>query len=1149
MKTRRNVSVLMMVAVVLTCVAGIDKTPVLAGANAQPALPAHGDQSNSAMINEAYGKLPLSFEANEGQFDSQVQFVSRGGGDTTYLTSTAAILRLADTQGSESPAPSAGIITPDRQRLAKTGTDSATLRMRLVGANRSAQVTRLDELPGKSNYFIGNDPAKWRVNVPTYAKVKYDQVYRGIDLVYYGNQQQLEYDLIVAPGADPRNIRLAFEGAGDPSIDRNGDLRFDSSVRAISLHRPVVYQDKGGVRKQIAAGYRAMRNGEYRFEIGRYDKRRPLVIDPQLSYSTLLGGSRSETGNSIAVDSSGNAYVAGYTPSTDFPIAGAFQQTLNGTYDAFVTKLNPTGTALVYSTFLGGSANDLASRIALDSAGNAYIVGATRSSNFPLMSPIQATFGGGGDPSGFNGDAFVTKLGASGSTLVYSTYLGGSSTEFGNGIAVDSQGSAYVTGSTSSINFPLAKPFQPTRNPTSIDAFVSKLNPGGTALVYSTYFGGGGLDGGIAIAVDANGNACVAGSTSSRDLPILNSLQPPFTGSNAFRSSNSGQTWASIGGGLPPDATVNVIALDPHNSSTVYAATSSGLFKSLDAGTTWSAINTGLINSHFINAIAIDPATTSTLFAGNQTGIFKSTDGGNNWAINFTNPIIPNFIATIVIDPFVPSTLYAGGSNNNGVFKSTDSGETWNFSSTGLGVHPVYSLAINPVNPSRLYLASNDGIYRSFNNGNGWGPCFVNGVTVPLVAVDPATPTTIYGLASSGNVLIKSTDSGSNWTVISTTGLPHTINTLVIDPVASSTLYAGTRQGIFKSTDGGDNWLAANNGLNSSYINALAIGTKDPSTLYAGTSVSFDAFVTKFNSIGSQLLFSTYLGGGFDDNVTDIALDATGNIHLSGWTSSINFPTANALQATLRGSTDAFVVKIAAGGAALLYSTYFGGSASDLAYGIAVDSGGNAYIAGATGSVDFPSVNPVQPALSGSEDAFVVRLSQDGNTVLFATFLGGAFGEEARDVALDASANCYVTGRTESSDFPVTSGAFQTGNHGLDDVFIAKIAAIANFDFCLQDDKSGRTFQLNSSSGDYQFDSCDGVTLAGTAAAVRKGCRLTIQGNGPDRGVFAQVSTCSNTGNASIQIPSQGTTYSITDSNITNNACSCAGSPALKRQP
>lgn len=1147
MKIRRNVAFVMVVAVLLTFSPSADKTPVLAGASASPTLPGHSDQPSSAMIKEAYGKLPLSFEANQGQFDSQVQFVSRGAGNTTYLTSTEAVLRLADTQRSESTAPSAGIITPDRQRLAKTGTDSATLRMRLVGGNRAAQVTGLDELPGKSNYFIGNDPKKWRVNVPTYAKVKYEQVYRGVDLVYYGNQRQLEYDLIVAPGADPGEIRLAFEGTGDPSIERNGDLRFDSSARSISLHRPVVYQDRGGVRKQIAAGYRALRNGEYRFEIGKYDKQRPLIIDPQLSYSTLLGGSSSETGNSIAVDSMGNAYVAGYTPSADFPIAGAFQQTLNGTYDAFVTKLNSTGTALVYSTFLGGSANDLASRIALDAAGNAYVVGATRSSNFPLMNPIQPAFGGGGDPFGFSGDAFVTKIGASGSTLVYSTYLGGSSAEFGNGIAVDSQGSAYVTGSTSSINFPLAKPFQPARSPTSTDAFVSKLNPGGTALVFSTYFGGGGFDAGIAIAVDANGNACVAGTTSSRDLPILNSLQTPFTGSNAFRSSNSGQAWASIGEGLPQDATVNVIALDPHNSSTVYAATSGGLFKSLNAGTNWSAINTGLINGNQIKAIAIDPATSSTLFVGNQTGIFKSTNGGNNWAINFTNPVIPTFIATLVIDPLVPSTLYAGGSNNNGVFKSTDSGETWNFSSSGLGAHPAFSLAINPVNPSRLYLGSNDGVYRSFDSGHSWGPAFVIGVDVRQVAVDPVTPATVYGLASSGNVPIKSTDSGSNWTVIATTGLPHPINTLVIDPLTSSTLYAGTRQGIFKSADGGDSWLAANNGLNSPYVNALAIGTKDPSTLYAGTSTSFDAFVTKFTSLGTQLLFSTYLGGGFDDNVTDIALDATGNIHLSGWTNSLNFPTANPLQATLRGSTDAFVVKIAAGGSFLLYSTYFGGSGSDLGYGIAVDSGGNTYIAGGTGSVDFPSVNPVQPALSGSEDAFIARLSPDGNTVVFATFLGGTFGENARDIAIDASGNCYVTGHTESSDFPVTSGAFQTGNHGFDDVFIAKIAGVALFDFCLQDDKSGSTFRLNSSTGDYQFDSCDGVALTGTATAVQKGCRLTIQGDAPDRSVFARVSTCSNTGNASIQILSQGTTYTITDSNITNNTCSCAGSPGLKR--
>ena len=304
----------------------------------------------------------------------------------------------------------------------KTG---GVLRMKLRDANPAAKVTGLDELAGTSNYFIGNDPAKWRTNVPTYAKVRYEGIYSGIDLVYYGNQRRLEYDFIVAPGADPR--RIAFDIRGAKRILRNahGDLVFKMGEDKIRWRKPVAYQEKDGARQFVAAQYAITGTNRVGFEVAGYDARRPLYIDPvtdMLIYSTYLGGNSRDTGWGIAVDSAGNAYVTGATYSSNFPTMKPLQAANGGGSDAFVAKIAPTGSALAYSTYLGGSGDDAGYGIAVDSAGDAYVVGTTYSSDFPTMKPLQAANGGGSD-------AFAAKLNSAGSALVYSTYLGGSGNE------------------------------------------------------------------------------------------------------------------------------------------------------------------------------------------------------------------------------------------------------------------------------------------------------------------------------------------------------------------------------------------------------------------------------------------------------------------------------------------------------------------------------------------------------------------------------------------------------------------------------------------------------------------------------------------------------------------------------------------------
>jgi hypothetical protein len=416
--------------------------------------------------------------------------------------------------------------------------------MKLVKANASANVTGEDELAGKSNYFIGNDANKWHTDVPTYAKVRYQDVYPGVDLVYYGNQRQLEYDFVVAPGADPHRIQFDVQGTSKISKDKNDDLVFHFQDGELHWRKPIVYQEENGTRLAIDGHYVVRRGHRVSFEVGKYDSRRALVIDPALAYSTLLGGTTGfADAYSVAVDSAGNAYLAGYTRAWDFPTTpGAFQTTCpsgNGEYNcgtwgaAFITKINPTGTALIYSTYLGGNQGAQGSAITIDAAGDAYVTGGTYSNNFPTTPGVVQTACGG---CGYNtetilGASFVTELNPSGSGLIYSTYLGGyAATDYsiqnGYSIAIDLSGDAYVAGSTNSAIFPTTPGAFQTKcgscnTPGNNNGFVTELNSTGTALIYSTYLGGSASDEASAIALrDSSGFVYVAGTATSTDFPV-----------------------------------------------------------------------------------------------------------------------------------------------------------------------------------------------------------------------------------------------------------------------------------------------------------------------------------------------------------------------------------------------------------------------------------------------------------------------------------------------------------------------------------------------------------------------------------------------------------------------------------------------------
>lgn len=498
-----------------------------------------------AQVREAYGQLPLSFEANHGQADESINYLARGAGYTLSLSPTGAVFVLAQRSdehsqsGNRSPSrvDKSGVATPatldtDTSNALGSEQPAKVLRMNLLGANRGASAEGLNELEGRVNYFTGNDPAEWRTNIQTFGRVRYNEVYPGIDLVYYGSQRLLEYDFVVAPGRDARAIALEFAGADKVEVDAAGELLLTLGESIVRQPKPVVYQELSGERRAIEGGYVLDSRGRVSFHVGEYDRSAPLVIDPVIAYSTYLGGSDTEDGNDIKVDSAGNAYVCGNTASTNFPTANAIQATFGGATfaggrDGFITKLNATGTAFVYSTYFGSDGDDRCNKIAVDSTGNAYVAGETTSTNFPTLNAIQSAFGGG------LSDAFVAKLDASGSALIYSTYLGGNIFDAASGIALDSSNNVYVTGRTTSPNYPTANAIQATQASPNADAFVTKIDASGSALVYSTYLGGSGgeaFDAGFSIAVDASGSAYVTGQTTSTNFPTLNPIQAAFGG-------------------------------------------------------------------------------------------------------------------------------------------------------------------------------------------------------------------------------------------------------------------------------------------------------------------------------------------------------------------------------------------------------------------------------------------------------------------------------------------------------------------------------------------------------------------------------------------------------------------------------------------
>jgi hypothetical protein len=774
-------------------------------------------------IQASYAALPLAFEPNLGQTDAQVKYLARGNGYTLFLTGSDAVFALhslpTEPAGAQIKVRRSDFVSnARRQNRAPQKNSSAVVRMQLAGGNSSARVEASGQLSGVSNYFVGNDPDKWHSDVAHYARVSYRDVYPGVNMAFHGAQSQVEFDFVVAPGADATPIGFHFTGTQSMKTDDSGNLVIVSAAGDVLLHKPVAYQEQNGKRQPVDAQFVLNAKNRVNFKLGNYDHSRELVIDPSVSYaySTYLGGSGDDTGGAIASDSSGNAYVTGETSSTNFP--GASNTFVGGT-DVFVTKIAADGSSLLYSTYLGGSGDDAGNGIAVDTSGDAFVAGGTASANFPATTgAFQTTLGTGAATNAFIAEisskgslTYCTYLGGSGNdvafsiaydqstmiyavagqatstnfpttanplqsalagtsngfvtvwnssnTRVYSTYLGGGTGDSVYAVALDSSDDAYLTGKTFGGTFPTTTGALQTVVGGNDDAFVTIINPGGTAFVYSTFLGGIGADAGDGIAVDSSGDAYVTGTTVSNNFPLHSALQSSYGGNtdafvtelNPANPAASALVYSTYLGGSEFDGGYG-IALDSSNNAYVTGQTDSTNFPTATA--TQSALGGGY--DAFVSEIS---STGSSLtFSTYLGGSGDEDDGGVYGAIAVAktgtfiyvtgNTASTNFPTQSPVQP-----ANGGGSSDAFVVKYAQGPSFAMIASTPSAASPGGS------STSTVTLTAYNGYNSAVNLS-----CSVSGAGTPLPAcsvtgTNPQTPAASPGATST--VTITTTGSSS----------------------------------------------------------------------------------------------------------------------------------------------------------------------------------------------------------------------------------------------------------------------------------------------------------------------------------------------------------------------------------------------------
>jgi uncharacterized protein (TIGR03437 family) len=1044
-------------------------------------LPLLAQQTSSAQLTknttsdprvENYLRLPMSFE-RQGTGAAE-RFGANGPGYSVGVQGARVVIGVV-------AAPAVGVDTANPLAPAR----SRALSLEFLGAKPHTAVAG-EQLPGKVNRMYGKDSRKWQIGLPTFKTISYLNVYPGIDVVYYGSQSQLEFDLVVKPGADPKAIRLKVSGASGLSVDDSGSLSISQPEGELKIALPKIYQEVAGKQKNVAGHFRLHGRDEVAFDVDVYDRTRPLVIDPTIVYSAMLGGgTNSSFSNGVAVDASGNILIAGYTFASDFPLVNPVQTSVTVTADAFISKINAAGTELVYSSYLGGSSSDYFYGIAVDSTGAAWATGFTQSIDFPVQNALQPSSRGGLDaivakfsPSGallfssylggsstdlgygiavdsadnayvtgyasgnfpttagvfqavaLGTDAFVVKFNSAGNRI-YSTLLGGSSTDIANGIAVDSAGSAYVTGYSYSSSVPNAPAGgAQTTNNGGQEAFVAKLNPAGTALAYFTFFGGAGSEQGKAIAVDATGNAYFGGYTNSTGLATAGAAQTVLAGGQdgfiaKLNPTGTAFSYVTYFGGTRPDY-LNGLSVDA--SGNVYVA-----------GYTTSA--------NIPVASAVQPA-----FPGNPTSLFQTGDSAVTWTPLDTN--VPGTVYDISQDPGNPNTLVVLA--DTGIYRSTNYGASWTQQSAATGSGFIVR---SPLAPTTLYANLGTSFYRSTDNGITWafmGSYGPNGIffsPTGLVA-DTLNTNTLYAFYLSGGTsgvlaVHKSTDGGTTWSAAAS-GLPAGFNTQVVSMVATpaGTLYAAFYQfGVYQSTNQGDSWVSANTGLLSSFnpqIRSLSVSGSTVYLAYGGLSKSTDGGAHFFNVPNSVSLSQIAVSPVNPSLVYGVTFSGTVQLSTDGgltWNSfGTGLPTVTsnwplAVSPVLGGNAflipnvpqSAFVAKLNATGSAFTWSSYLGGTSSQQALAV-VANGSGAVVTGYTNGQGFPVTTTALP--TGTSGTFVTRISDTTtacSVVLTpATRTTNQFGNTLRYSAV-APSGCTWNAVSSQPWVTITSGASGIG--------------------------------------------------------------------------------------------------------------------------
>ena len=830
---------------------------------------------------------------------------------------------------------------------------SSRVEMRLLGRDPGSGSSLSSRLPGYTNDLHGNDPARWRTGVPQYGRVRFAQVYPGIDLVFHGGQTEVECDFDVAPGGSPDQIVLEFDGAESVRLGSSGELIVDD----FRFLRPRVFQEG----KRIRGAYRLLGGNRVGFRVGRYDRTRALLIDPVLGYAARFGSQGNDPIQALAVDAAGNVYIAGTTtsaipllnPINPKPGAGNCFQQCEG---VFVAKFDATGAKLLYSTYLGGDTRDDAAGIAVDRDGNAYVAGTTRTVGYTAPR------------------AWVMKLNPSGSAILYNRSIAGDTAA--SAVAVDTQGNAYLAGTSLAFDFPAVNALEAQTPVKSL--FVTN-------------------DGGVTWRALNNNLAALIVNSLAID-PTRPATLYAATTIGLYKSLDAGANWTQL---LTAQNAYQVV-LDPNTPSTLYAlyedsAGNNQVAKSVDAGTTWQVLTGVLPPPSFpapgrqFGSLALDPSQPSvvwlTSFANQIPSIYRSVDGGAHWTDVHDFPV--SFIGQgdslsggdILVDPTNSARVYTCCAYGltyvvPAVFRTDDGGKTW----VEGGRANIWTPVVDPRNGATLYASSGTGLLRSIDAGQSWTDVALPSIAPPGsnfdgLAIDRSGA--LY-LVNDAGILLRSTDDGITWTVrygpwTNSSANAQGAHILALDPVSpSSTIYVG----------------------------------------FTGMGTFEHAFAAKLDPAGS-ILWATLIAGSIQDQALAVAVDSTGNAYVAGTTNSLDFPLANPVQA-VRGKAvgngfDAFLSKISSDGTKLLYSTYLGGSGDDAANAVAVDSAGEAYITGSTTWDDFPTVNAIQAAPgSNSGGSFVAKFDSTGGKLLYSTYLSGGGGSS---IAVDAQGSAWVAGQ------------------------------------------------------------------------------------------------------------------------------------------